>query len=430
MQTEMNAPRPDPKALKKFYLDHLNEVIEPFWLDRGIDREHGGYFTCFDNTGGKLLSTDKYVWSQGRFVYVLAATAELTGRDEPYLRLAKSGARFLLRHAILRDGRCAFLLARDGTPKPAGDTNELATSTYADCFVAAGLARYAAAARDRAVLDEAARLYDSICERIDAGRFRTDPYTLPQGCRAHGVAMIALNTGQELLEAMQSLGDGRAERIGRRCDKFVRQIMDRFADGPVVREVIAEDGRAPDNILGRYVNPGHTAESMWFVMHHARRTGDAATIDRAAGLVKHALRLGWDERYGGLFQYVDADGGQPRGSTAGVEGCPMVAKLRNDWDNKLLWVHAEALYASLLAYALTGDRELASLHERLGRYTFATFPNPDRSIGEWIQIRDRTGAPAQKTTCLPVKDPMVSANRARPGTLHRSSRVDRTLRSP
>jgi N-acylglucosamine 2-epimerase len=38
-------------------------------------------------------------------------------------------------------------------------------------------------------------------------------------------------------------------------------------------------------------------------------------------------------------------------------------------------------------------------------YTFRVFPNPDQGIGEWIQIRDREGAPESKVVALPVKDP-------------------------
>ena len=33
------------------------------------------------------------------------------------------------------------------------------------------------------------------------------------------------------------------------------------------------------------------------------------------------------------------------------------------------------------------------------------FINPDRSIGEWIQILTREGRPQEKVVALPVKDP-------------------------
>jgi N-acylglucosamine 2-epimerase len=83
----------------------------------------------------------------------------------------------------------------------------------------------------------------------------------------------------------------------------------------------------------------------------------------------------------------------------------MVRKLKNDWDNKLWWPHSEALYSTLLSYSLTKDKGLAELYNEVHDYTFATFPNPDKQVGEWIQIRDRQGKPVTKVVALPVKDP-------------------------
>ena len=47
-----------------FYRRELLENILPFWIERALDRDYGGYFTCFNNGGTELVSTDKYVWSQ------------------------------------------------------------------------------------------------------------------------------------------------------------------------------------------------------------------------------------------------------------------------------------------------------------------------------------------------------------------------------
>ena len=42
-----------------------------FWLKNGMDKEHGGVYTCLDRTG-KLFSTDKSVWFQGRCAWTFA----------------------------------------------------------------------------------------------------------------------------------------------------------------------------------------------------------------------------------------------------------------------------------------------------------------------------------------------------------------------
>ena len=57
---------------KDFYLSDLYERILPFWEVYAPDSEYGGFFTCFSGNGGQLLSEDKYIWSQGRILWVLS----------------------------------------------------------------------------------------------------------------------------------------------------------------------------------------------------------------------------------------------------------------------------------------------------------------------------------------------------------------------
>ena len=77
----------------------------------------------------------------------------------------------------------------------------------------------------------------------------------------------------------------------------------------------------------------------------------------------------------------------------------------DDWGSKLWWVHSEALYTTLLMFLETGDHTFEALFQKVFDYTYATFPNPDRNIREWIQIRTRQGRPQEKVVALPVKDP-------------------------
>lgn len=55
---------------EKYKNDLLTDIL-PFWLKYGIDHENGGYFTCLDRDGS-LLDTNKSVWFQGRFAFILA----------------------------------------------------------------------------------------------------------------------------------------------------------------------------------------------------------------------------------------------------------------------------------------------------------------------------------------------------------------------
>ena len=77
----------------------------------------------------------------------------------------------------------------------------------------------------------------------------------------------------------------------------------------------------------------------------------------------------------------------------------------DDFGSKLWWVHSEAMYTNLLLYLRSGNEAFLSWFERVFEYTYRTFPNPDASIREWIQIRTREGRPQEKVVALPVKDP-------------------------
>jgi N-acylglucosamine 2-epimerase len=183
----------------------------------------------------------------------------------------------------------------------------------------------------------------------------------------------------------------------------MQEVMQRFCqpDG-LVAEMLPLQGPVTDSVLSRHVTPGHTIESMWFVMREAATLGQPVWIQQAAQAVKKAFEVGWDQEYGGLLRYVDRTGGKPQGAEIGAVYERLVL---DTWDTKLWWPHSEALYSTLLAYDLTGDEAFISLYERAHEYVFTTFPNPDQRIGEWIQIRDRQGKPMDKVVALPVKDP-------------------------
>ena len=399
----------NPQALQRFYQEHLETVILPFWLERGIDTEHGGYFTCFDNRGAQLISTDKYIWSQGRVIWLLARLADLSRRGlvqqdaERLLTIARQGVEFISRYAFLENGNCAFLLDRYGNKKEPVPGNGFDTSFFADCFVTLGFTEYARVTRNVEILEQALALCQLIVRRIAAGLLRSDPYPIPTGFSAHSVPMIMLNVTQELAGALESFQHPAATELRRMSLAYMQEIMQHFyqSDG-LIAEMLPPQEPATDSVLSRHVTPGHTIESMWFVMHEAATLGQHEWIQRAAQAVAKVFSVGWDQEYGGLLRYVDRDGGKPTGATIGDVYERLVL---DTWDTKLWWPHSEALYSTLLAYDLTGDETFLSLHERVQTYVFGTFPNPDRHIGEWIQIRDRQGKPIDKVVALPVKDP-------------------------
>ena len=386
----------------------LVDNILPFW-QRTLDDERGGIFNCWNNAGTHLASRDKFTWSQGRFAWLWSRLAECAARDlvagaaEPLLAQAGRTVRFLQGHAFLPDGRCAFLLSETGERKEAIAGRGPAPSIFADCFVVMGLAEYARVSGETAALESAWRLFTSIESRVAAGLVPTHPEPTPAGYTSHAIAMITLNLTLVLDAAASGLRHGLAAEIRARTDAAARLLFDVFlqSDGRIV-ESRPDGGDLATTLLARHVNPGHALEGLWMLLTVAERAGRADWLERARAAVLFALERGWDDEHGGLLHYVDCAGGPPRGVAGdSVYEGNVVAT----WDTKLWWVHSEALYTTALGFRLTGDPRLQAWFERLWAYTFRVFPNPDRAVGEWIQIRDRRGAPLDRVVALPVKDP-------------------------
>ena len=402
------------RKLHGFFENELKNRILSFWLPRCEDRAFGGFLNCFTNNGRELVSYDKYTWSQGRFVWMFAKLATtpavMLSQNEraEFLRLAKQGAYFLMEHCLIgeNDYRCVFLMNRDGSPKRVGDYQELDMSIYADCFAVLGIGRYALASGDRKAYEFAKKLHTSCVERIIKNEFNTLPYPLSPKFRAHGIPMIMSNTTKELCLAADLLDPSYSLSLRDLVRGYTEDVLTNFVDrDTVMHEVIlAEENTFFPQLLGQHMNPGHTIEDAWFMYEAAELCNNREWDQKIAAVAKKALENGWDEEFGGILHFSGIHGGEPIGDVSGVENETMLHQL-SDWDNKLWWVHSEALYCTLLCYFKTKDLDFLSWFERVFDYTFCTFPSKDPEVREWIQIRTREGTPQDKVVALPVKDP-------------------------
>ena len=385
----------------------LTEQILPFW-DQAFDNEHGGVFTCYSNLGDRLLSTDKYVWSQGRMLWCLSEmlVSDVVSRELGNQRRAlygvqaKSLYRFLHAHVLLDEeqGVCAFLTDRYGNIKEAAPSKGLYASFYVDCFVIMGYARYAVLIGDEHVAYEAVDIFRRMLAFMELNGVRTEPYVLPAGFTTQAVAMILCNTAWVLAKALESLELPEAPWFADFSRERACEILNGFYDPQrkLLREVVAP-ARYDGTLLARHYNPGHAIECMWFTLDCL---GDPTLIDRMAAIVLTSLELGWDRQHGGLLRYVDRDGDRPHGPSGTTEFEKLIERT---WDYKLWWPHAEALYCTARMYRATGNTAFLDWYWQLKDYVDKVFPA--ETGREWIQIRTRTGAPLETVVALPVKDP-------------------------
>ncbi|MCG5212556.1 AGE family epimerase/isomerase [Streptosporangium soli] len=379
----------------------LEEVVLPFWLANGIDETHGGFYTCFDNRGRERSSTDKYTWSQGRFVWMLARAARLADRGllslpaADLVAHAERGARFLVDHAVRPDGSCAYLLDERGATLPAE------RSIFADCFVAMGLAELARHTGSGEWLDTVDAIIDRVEDDVERGDPPTPPYSLPAGFAGFGARMILLNARLDQVRAHEAVhGTAGGRRNALRAAR--RGMLGHRESGGLFAEMRAADPAAADTLLARHRTPGHALEGVWMALEAGELLGDPADDADLIASVTALCASGWDTEHGGLLRYTGATG--PVEPTGRPVGGPYEDLVRRTWTTKLWWVHSEAAYTTRLASLRYGDRSAGEWFDRVWRYTLDTFPGGDEGA-EWIQIRDRAGRPLDEVVALPLKDP-------------------------
>ncbi|MGD6856611.1 AGE family epimerase/isomerase [Bacillus infantis] len=394
--------------INEFYQKEIVENFWPFW-ENAFDRKYGGVFTCYTNDGSQLVSRDKYTWSQGRFLwlcselYQLAEAGRLPLEPASLKDMAEKTYAFLKKHTLTRENHVLYAVTEDG-----GEIEgQKDISIYADCFFVLGVNKYAEIFNYADAFSLAVSVYKTVNTRVLEGKVKTEPYPIPEGYLSHSINMILLNVAQEIEKTADQFSFS-IESLGVKTSGELSRY--------ILREFIAEDGRCIElkperegsggTLLENHLNPGHTLESIWFhlhSMHEWKESERGAVLEALSKVALKAIEAGWDEEYGGLLRFVDKNGGKPSGRENDDE--PYCALIRDTWDTKLWWPHSEALYTLLLLYQHTKKEVFKEWYQRVAGYTFKTFPNPDKQIGEWIQIRDRQGKPLNKVVALPVKDP-------------------------
>ncbi len=340
----------------------LNDVI-PFWENNAIDLESGGYYTCLDDKG-TVYDTDKFMWLQGRQAWTFSMLYNTVEKNESWLKTAKHGIDFIIKHGMDEVGNFYFSTTKEGTPlvQP--------YNIFSDCFAAMAFSQYAQASGDEEIKKLAKQTYLNILKKKDNPKGIYEKSTDERPLKSFSLPMILSNLVLELEGVLDE------EDVNKTIDFSINEVMNVFLDkdSGLIYEFVRPDGTHEDSFNGRLLNPGHGIEAMWFMIDIGVRRNDRQLIDKAADTILKILDYSWDEKYGGIFYFLDALGKPPQ---------------QLEWDQKLWWVHLEALVALAKAYEQTGRKELMEWYERVHDYAWSKFSDPEN--GEWYGYLNRQG---------------------------------------
>ena len=351
------------------------ESVADFWLKNGLDPVHGGVYTCLDRTG-KIFSTDKSVWMQGRCGWTYAYLCRVYGIRQEWLEASKSCIDFLENHCInhAAGGRLYFTVTEDGQPL------RQRRYCFSEAFYCLANAEYYGLVGDMQYLERARRAYD-LYWNLNHGMADPaglGPKTIPEtrSGRGLGIPMILLN----VTSVMKRVDSERSALYDERADSCVSDIF-RFHVKPELGctlENVGPEGEARLEITeGRMVNPGHDIECAWFLMDLANSIKDMDLHARAVQIFDMAFSKGWDSEYGGILYFLDCLGNPPEAY---------------EHDMKLWWPHNEALIASMMIYRDTRKESYLDIFYQVLNYCKTYFAD---EYGEWYGYLRRDGQPTQ-----------------------------------
>ncbi len=346
------------------YKNNLFNDVIPFWLNNSVDREDGGFYTCLDRSG-QVFDTDKFMWLQGRQIWTFSMLCDKIGFKEEWKNTAVHGADFILKNGRDSSGNWYFSLDKTGRPlvQP--------YNIFSDCFASMGLGALYKVEPNPIYAEVAKETFQHILERQHQPKGIYDKsYPGTRSLKNFALPMILSNLSLELEHIIDE------SVIESLLDKVIHEVMDVFYDPStgLILEHVTLKGAFSDSFEGRLLNPGHVLEAMWFIMDLAVRRNDNKLVDRCVEIALHTLNYGWDKQHNGILYFMDVKGNPPQ---------------QLEWDQKLWWVHIEAMIVMLKGYLHTDNEQCWEWFERLHQYTFKHFV--DDSYGEWFGYLNRQG---------------------------------------
>lgn len=346
------------------YLKELTENILPFWMRYSKDEKNGGYFTCLDREGN-VYDTDKFMWLQGREVWCFSYMYQHVEAREEWLKMALHGAEFMEKYGRDAEGNWYFSTTAEGKPlvQP--------YNIFSDCFATMAFAALNRIQPSDRWKNLAVSSFENILKRKNNWKgvySKAVPGTRP--LKNFSLPMILCNLALELESVIGS------SKVDALLPEVIHEVMEVFyqPESGLILENVYEDGSFCDSFEGRLLNPGHAIEAMWFIMDLGVRSNDKGLIQKAKEIMLRTLEKGWDVEYGGLFYFLD---------------CKGYPTQQLEWDQKLWWVHVEALVSLAKGYKLTGDPLCAEWFEKVHQYTWKHFR--DLEHGEWFGYLNRRG---------------------------------------
>lgn len=356
----------DVATLKQEMQEVLTTNILPYWMNRMVDNEYGGFYGRITGNEQLMPEAEKGAILHARILWTYAATYRLL-RKEEYLDMATRAKRYLIDYFYDDElGGIYWSLDYRGYPV---DTKK---QIYALGFAIYGLSEYHRATGDEEALDYAIRLFHT----IEAHSFDTvkNGYCEALTREWNEIADMRLsekdanerktmNTHLHILEPYTNLYRvWKDEQLEHQLRNLINLFLDRILDPEThhLRLFFNDDWES----RGHIVSYGHDIEASWLLHEAALVLGDAELLAKVELIIR---------------QIADAasEGLTPDGG--------MIYEKNLDTNHtdadRHWWVQAEAVVGYLNLYHHFGDE--AALQRAMACWNFIKGRLIDMQNGEW-----------------------------------------------
>ena len=350
------------------YKEDLTHNIMPFWLKNGLDKEHGGIYTCVARNG-QLIDTTKSVWFQGRFAFICSYAYNNIEKNPEWLDAAKLTLDFIEKHCFDTDGRMYFEVAADGTPL------RKRRYVFSESFAAIAMSEYALATGNKEYAQKALDLFKRMRHFLNTPGILEPKYLPTVQAQGHSITMIMVNVASSIKKVISD------PELDAQIEESIYALKNYFmhSEFKALLEMVGPKGEFIDTMNGRTINPGHCIETAWFLLEEAKyRNWDKDITELALTILDWSWEWGWDKEFGGIINFKD---------------CKNLPPQDYSQDMKFWWPQTEAIIATLYAYLATGNEKYLDMHKQISDWTYTHFP--DKECGEWFGYLHRDGTPAQ-----------------------------------
>jgi mannobiose 2-epimerase len=362
-------------SLKEEMHAHLVNDILPYWMNKTIDKEHGGFYGQIDGTDQLQAQADKGSILNARILWTFSA-AYNQYKNQEYLEIADRAFDYFIKHFVDKiHGGVYWMLDYQGNPV---NTKK---QIYALAFAIYGLSEYFKATKNEEALQYAKSLFYLIekhaFDQEENGYFEAfdREWNLLEDLRLSAKdanEKKTMNTHLHILEAYTTLFQvWKNDELKRQLRNLIELFLDKFVNLDFRFHLFFDEHW---NSKSDEISFGHDIEGSWLIQEAAEVLGDEELIQRSKKLANTMVDVVMESGF-------DTDGGLM------YEAHPEGLK---DTD-KHWWPQAEAIVGLVNAWQNNSDEKYREKSSEV--WGFVKDKIIDSENGEWFFKVNKKGQP-------------------------------------